>query len=79
MLMMYMYIVSVHMTHVSFCIQPPGEMGAVGKAPRLVHVWGAKLMGATMWCWILWRFKHDWRDVLVCIRGVAGPTSLVLL
>ncbi|CAI8055176.1 hypothetical protein GBAR_LOCUS30124 [Geodia barretti] len=39
-------------------------MGALGKTPRLVHSWGGKLMGATMWCWILWRFKHDWRDVL---------------
>lgn len=42
------------------------EMGVLGKTPRLIHSWGAKLMGATMWCWILWRFKHDWRDVLVC-------------
>ena len=33
--------------------------------PRRVHVWLAKIMGATMWCWILWRLKHDWRDVFV--------------
>jgi len=33
--------------------------------PRRVHVVLAKLCGATMWCWILWRFKHDWRDVFV--------------
>lgn len=36
---------------------------------RRVHVVLAKLCGATMWCWILWRFKHDWRDVFVsCTR-----------
>lgn len=31
--------------------------------PARLHVWGAKLMGATMVCWILWRLRHDWRDV----------------
>lgn len=52
-------------------------MGALGRTPRLVHLWGGKLMGATMWCWILWRFKHDWRDVLV--RDSAFVFSFTLL
>ena len=37
---------------------------------RRVHVVLAKLCGATMWCWILWRFKHDWRDVFVSCTHV---------
>ena len=35
--------------------------------PRPIFVWGAKIMGATMWCWIFWRLKHDWRDVFVSL------------
>lgn len=35
--------------------------------PRPIHYWGAKVMGATMWCWIFWRLKHDWRDVFVSL------------
>ena len=30
------------------------------------HLLAAKAMGATMWCWILWRLKHDWKDLVVC-------------
>lgn len=33
------------------------------------HVITAKLMGATLWCWIFWRLKHDWGDVFVSGRG----------
>ena len=33
--------------------------------PARSHVIAAKLVGATMWCWILWRFKHDWKEVFV--------------
>lgn len=32
------------------------------------HVLAAKLMGATMWCWIFWRFKHDSAEVFVSLR-----------
>ena len=53
-----------------------GGLRALGNAPRPVHVWGAKLIGATMWCWILWRFKHDWRDVLVCMVNLYIPFEL---
>uniref|UniRef100_A0A1X7VEN7 Uncharacterized protein n=1 Tax=Amphimedon queenslandica TaxID=400682 RepID=A0A1X7VEN7_AMPQE len=31
--------------------------------PSRSHVLVAKGLGATMWCWIFWRFKHDWGDV----------------
>lgn len=48
--------------------------------PRRVHVVLAKLSGATMWCWILWRLKHDWRDVFVSCtpvgRGLTTPRRL---
>ncbi len=27
----------------------------------------AKAVGATMWFWIFWRLKHDWRDFTVSI------------
>merc|ERR1712189_173411 len=30
--------------------------------PKRVHVLMAKAVGATMWFWIFWRLKHDWRD-----------------
>lgn len=50
--------------------------------PRRVHVVLAKLSGATMWCWILWRLKHDWRDVFVSCtpvgRGVTTQRRLSL-
>ena len=37
------------------------------------HVLAAKAMGATMWCWILWRLRHDWKDLVVCVHnGVFG-------
>ena len=25
----------------------------------------AKAIGASMWCWIFWRLKQDWRDLMV--------------
>ena len=43
------------------------SMAGIQPPIRAVHYWSAKFMGATMWCWIFWRFKHDWKDVLVCI------------
>ena len=30
------------------------------------HLLAAKFMGATLWCWIFWRLRHDWADVFVC-------------
>jgi hypothetical protein len=45
----------------------------LSKPPSAAHYYSAKVMGATMWCWILWRFKHDWKDVFVrrclCIQA----------
>lgn len=41
------------------------RMRQVLPPPSRGHVIAAKVMGATMWCWILWRFKHDWKDVFV--------------
>ncbi len=35
--------------------------------PKRVHVLMAKAVGATMWFWIFWRLKHDWRDFTVSI------------
>ena len=29
----------------------------------------AKAIGATMWCWIFWRLKQDWRDLMVSDMG----------
>jgi len=34
----------------------------------------AKLMGATMWCWIFWRLKQDWRELLVRHWDTCGST-----
>ena len=25
----------------------------------------AKAIGASMWCWIFWRLKQDWRELMV--------------
>lgn len=35
--------------------------------PKKIYVFWSKLLGGTMWFWILWRFKHDWPDVVVGI------------
>ena len=35
------------------------------------HLLAAKALGATMWCWILWRLKHDWKDLVVCMHGAS--------
>ena len=60
----------------------PSMMRQVLPPPRRVHVVLAKLSGATMWCWILWRLKHDWRDVFVSCtpvgRGGDHTKTLVL-
>ena len=45
----------------------PHSMRKVLPAPPRRLVIASKLMGATMWCWILWRFKHDWKDVFVSL------------
>ena len=25
----------------------------------------AKAIGASMWCWMFWRLKQDWRELMV--------------
>lgn len=44
----------------------------LGARPKAIHYWGAKFMGATLWCWIFWRLKHDWRDVIVSLAQLTS-------
>lgn len=49
--------------------------------PSRGYLLAAKVMGATMWCWIFWRLRHDWADVFVsfCIVYYIMMTRLILL
>lgn len=42
-------------------ILPPATRG---------YVLASRVMGATMWCWIFWRLRHDWRDVFVSLSYI---------
>jgi len=58
-----------------------GELNAmrvVFATPARWQVNVAKLMGATMWCWIFWRFKQDWRELLVSVVSVGGDNNGIL-
>merc|ERR1711962_1147829 len=31
-----------------------------------------KIVGATFWFWVLWRFKHDWKTLFYALRRFEG-------
>lgn len=33
--------------------------------PRRAHKTAALVIGTTMWFWVFWRLKHDWRHLFV--------------
>ena len=40
------------------------------------HINLAKFCGGTLWFWILWRTKHDWRTLFVSIEYASVQFSL---
>ena len=53
-------------------------MRQVLRPAKRIHVIGAKIMGATLWCWIFWRLKHDWRELLVSVVTLRAVLFIIV-
>ena len=47
--------------------------------PARRFVIGSKIMGATLWCWVFWRLKHDPEEVFVSNKVGTGIYILFII